>query len=53
MKVSAIPDKPFLNIKTKQKTTYSLGFSYIQGIIYPKNQVKNIFAACFLHPKHN
>ena len=32
---------------------YSLGLSYIQGIIYRENQVKNILTACFLHSKHN
>ena len=53
MEISTIPDKLFLTLRTKQKTTYSLGLSYIEGIIYPKNQVKNIFTACFLRPKHN
>ena len=26
---------------------YSLGLSYIQGIIYAKNQIKNIFTHAF------
>ena len=47
MEISTIPDKLLLIEKTKQKTIYLLGLSYIQGIIYAKNQVKNIFTHVF------
>ena len=54
METSKIFDKLFLiYVKNKAEDNVCIGFSYIQDIFYAKNQVKNIFTACFLHPKHN